>query len=502
MSDWSKRFLERKHIGNTALQYQRMIQVEVAKLFFKGNFVEQINSVPRKFAPHREDSIRCCTFKEHEILKNRVMSSLGFIMNDTVDNWTTLSEYAKKALDRKEIEEPIFGIMDIACEHCVKKNFLVTDACAGCLGKPCLNGCPVGAITITKNAKAKINEHECISCGKCVIACPWNAIIKVSIPCEESCPVKAIHRNKQGKQVIDYSKCVYCGNCINACMFLAPVQKSQIIDVLKNFHNKEKKIVALIAPSLYSQFPKANLNQIVESLKKLGFDKVVEVAIGAEETTKHEAQEFLEVKDFMTTSCCWSFFEMIHKHIPCLKDKISKTPTPMHITGELVREKIPNSINVFISPCMSKRQESLYDDYIDYVLTFEELAALLVARDIDPNKMPKKGVPDLLFGEAHQEGRGFPITGGVVGAISSLIGDKKEIRLVKFEGLSRSVRNELYQFCEGKRDENLIEIMACRGGCIAGPNVINKKISKSKRDIKKLKQNSKSIQNINEKDEN
>ncbi|KAJ6240962.1 hydrogenase-related [Anaeramoeba flamelloides] len=272
-----------------------------------------------------------------------------------------------------------------------------------------------------------------------------------------------------------------------------PVQKSQIIDVLKSFNHREKKVVALIAPALLSQFPKATLSQIVGALKKLGFDKVVEVSIGAERTAINESKEFLEVQDFMTTSCCWSFYELIHKHIPCLKDNVSKTPTPMHYTGQLVREKIPNSITVFISPCISKRQESLSDKYIDYVLTFEELAALFVAIDVDPEKIPKKSEIDLLFGEAHSEGRVFPITGGVSQTVADFVGDKKEIKIAKFDGVGQPIQKELLEFCQGKRLENLIEVMACKGGCIAGPNVINKKTGSSKVLIKKVLKKSKSL---------
>ena len=58
------------------------------------------------------------------------------------------------------------------------------------------------------NNQAHIEPIQCINCGKCMKVCPFHAIIYVPVPCEEACPVGAIYKYERGKENIDYSKCI------------------------------------------------------------------------------------------------------------------------------------------------------------------------------------------------------------------------------------------------------------------------------------------------------
>jgi len=48
------------------------------------------------------------------------------------------------------------------------------EICTGC--SICINECPVGAIQLTDDAVAEIDEAECIRCGRCHDVCPQEAV--------------------------------------------------------------------------------------------------------------------------------------------------------------------------------------------------------------------------------------------------------------------------------------------------------------------------------------
>ena len=54
-----------------------------------------------------------------------------------------------------------------------------------------------------------------------------------------------------------------------------------------------KKVIAMVAPSVLAQFGKP-IEQVYGSLKAMGFHDIVEVAYGAEETIRREAEELKE----------------------------------------------------------------------------------------------------------------------------------------------------------------------------------------------------------------
>lgn len=91
---------------------------------------------------------------------------------------------------------------------------------------------------------------------------------------------------------IDLDKCVSCGMCVAVCPFGAITDTSKISDVAEALRVKEQPMVAIVAPSLPGQFgPKATPGHIKTAILKLGFDGVVEAALGADVVAKQEAEE-------------------------------------------------------------------------------------------------------------------------------------------------------------------------------------------------------------------
>ncbi|GHU25316.1 hypothetical protein FACS1894172_13240 [Spirochaetia bacterium] len=473
---------------NNAMLIKHQLLVSIIKLQLEDKLEAEIDRVPWYMTKGADyEPVRCCVYHDRSILKSRIMAQLGFSIEDYADDGSSLAPYVRKALDRKEIEEPILMVLDDACNACIKTQYLVTNACQGCVARPCMMNCPKKAISIIKN-HAEIDKDICINCSICLQNCPYHAIIRIPVPCEESCPVGAIAKDSNNKERVDFDKCIFCGNCIRLCPFGAMMDRSEIVDVL-NAKKSGKKLSALIAPAIAGQF-KAPLEKLIGALKQAGFDAVYEVALGADITARKEAEEFTERMEkghgFMTTSCCPSYIEMVKKHLPELKPHVSDTRTPMHYTAELAQKDHPDYLRVFIGPCLAKRKEGIDDPLIDYVLTAEEINAFFTVLNIDVSKSAEDAAS---LGKAKKPGRSFPWSGGVAGAVKENLKDVAQFQPVSVNGFTKEGLKTLKDWADGKNTGTILEVMACKGGCIAGPMVVaNPTVALNQ--VKKLAENS------------
>lgn len=454
---------------NNASLMRTKILIKIAESFLADQF-DDADRIPLDLRPKEQQPSRCCIYKDRAVLKYRCMASLGHCPNDETDELKSLKEYGKEALERKELGKSKLSVIDIACSACVKSQYVITNACRGCFAQPCRLNCPKDAITMV-NGRAQIDEAKCVNCGKCHEVCPYHSIIKVPVPCEEACPVDAIKKDEFGVEHIDAEKCISCGKCLASCPFGAIVERSQIVDVLREMHNTDKKVVAMLAPAVVGQFP-GDINNLVGALKKAGFDEVVEVAIGADITTKKEAEEFIERQEagakLMTTSCCPAYYRAAKVHLTELQPFVSHTKTPMYYTAELVKQEDPNCVAVFVGPCLAKRVEAEYDPNVDYVLTFEEVGAILVAAGINVDECESEAFAK----SSCSQGRQFPLSGGVAGAVASLVEGKADYRPEKIDGLTKENIKLMKRYATKGCENNMLEVMCCEGGCISGPGCI------------------------------
>jgi len=77
-------------------------------------------------------------------------------------------------------------------------------------------------------------------------------------------------------------------------------------------------VFGLIAPAIVGQFGvKVKPAQVIRALEQIGFTQVYEVALGADIVAIEETREFVNRSktepDFMTTSCCPAFVDMVEK---------------------------------------------------------------------------------------------------------------------------------------------------------------------------------------------
>ena len=458
-------------LENRATYIRRELQAKVLKLLFAGTLESDIDDLPRQLYPRKREAIRCCIYKDRAITGYRLMAILGISIEGESEDPRPLHEYARRALERENVSEPVLTVIDEGCSACVQNNYFVTDACRGCVARPCAVNCPREAISF-QGDRAHIDPAACVNCGRCQGVCPYNAIVYQPVPCEEGCPVGAIKKDERGREYIDYSLCIFCGRCTRACPFGAIMERSQIVDVGKHLQ-AGRQVVAMIAPSIVGQFP-GTLSQTVAGMRQVGFDVVLEVASGADETARREAVEFVERLEqgdaMMGTSCCPAYTEAVRKHAPDFQKYVSHTRTPMSYTAETAAQNYPEAIKVFIGPCIAKKFEGIHDGNVDYVLTYEELGAFFMARGIDTAAVEES---DFDVTTATKYGRGFPVSCGVTEAVQHYIGEKMAVKPVLIDGLQKKGLNQLRAFGKGKAPGNLIEVMSCEGGCICGPGVVS-----------------------------
>lgn len=431
-----------------------LVNRECASRFFNGELDKEINmekEIAEAIIPGPKASFRCCIYKERHIIEDRVRLVLEPTEGDRVIN-----------------------VLDSACDECPIDRFVVSDSCRGCLGHKCQENCPRHAISIV-NHRAYINQEMCIECGRCKQVCPFGAISEVMRPCMRACSVNAVKMDENRKAMIDHDKCISCGACVQQCPFGAIVDKSFVMNVLNllrdSWNNTSYHVYAVVAPAVASQYTGIKVGQVFAGIKELGFYDVVEAAIAGDMVSVEEAKEFVETieeKKWKTTSCCPAFVEYVRKNHPEYMDHVSTVVSPMIAMARAIRAKDRKARIVFIGPCTAKKVEIKQDDVkgaVDYVLTFEELRAILDARGLELAELP-----EITAGEPSSYGRIFARTGGVaesVRRVAKLEGIETEINPIRCSGIEECIKTmKLASF--GRLEENLIEGMACKGGCTNG----------------------------------
>ena len=127
---------------NNATIIKRELLTKVANLVWTGRLVEDIDRIPAIIRPKGGESYRCCVYKDRAMAKYKLIALMGFNAQDEDADFIPLSRYAKKALLREEVSSVPLTVVSEACSACVKVNYVVTNMCRGCVGRPCMVNCP------------------------------------------------------------------------------------------------------------------------------------------------------------------------------------------------------------------------------------------------------------------------------------------------------------------------------------------------------------------------
>ena len=441
---------------DTKVQYLKYkVLREVAKRAWDGLTPEEVLEIPKAIVPGKVPTMRCCVYKERAILGERV----------------------KLAMGGNKQNPNIIEVIDIACDECPAAGYEVTGSCRGCLANRCEDVCKRKAISFDHNHVAHIDKTKCVECGQCAKVCPFGAIVNRKRPCQNACKIKAIDIRDDGAAQINDEKCIQCGACVYQCPFGAISDKSFIMDVIdilnKSEGNKAYKVYAIVAPAFSSQFSHAKVGQAITGMKQLGFHTVIEAALGADIVAMSESKELVEAveeRGAMTSSCCPAFVRYIKTAFPELEPFVSHNLSPMAALAKYIKSTDPTSKVVFIGPCTAKKAERQLDtvkEYVDAVMTFEELQALFDSKDMEIAELPED-----VLDNASYFGRIFARSGGLSEAVAQALKEQNidfEAKPVVCSGIEEC-RMALLKLSKNPKilGGNFIEGMACLGGCING----------------------------------
>ncbi len=425
---------------------------EVCKSYWDGTLEEDKQKIALKISPGPNPEYRESIEREREIVEERIKLALG---------------------GNKENPNMI-EVIKSACDQCPFGGMYVTDICRGCIAHRCAQACRIGAISFGADHRCKIDKTKCVNCGMCAKACQYGAIVNRQRPCEQACKIKAVN-HLDGYASIDEEKCVRCGQCSAACPFGAIMDKSYItkcIDILKDsLSGKNSNVYLILAPSVKTQTRHETLGQVVTACKTIGFTNVTEAALGADIVALNEAKD-LEREGSCTSSCCPAFVMYVKKAFPTLAEKVSENYSPMAALAKHIKMKDPDAKTIFAGPCIAKKMEMFREDsskWVDCVITFEELQALIDSRGIDVKTLEETSLDQASF-----FGRIFARSGGLSDAVVQAMkenGSEFEVKAVKCSGLDQC-RTALTQMKTGRLPGNFLEGMACPGGCVGGPSAL------------------------------
>ena len=365
------------------------------------------------------------------------------------------------------------------------------------------------------------DPNKCILCGACVRACSefqGHAVLGFA-----NRGSKTLVQPMNGRP-LGQVDCVNCGQCAAVCPTGALTIKSDVEQVWKEITNPEKKVVVQMAPAtrvaigeMFGLEPGVNsIGKMNAALRKIGFDLIFDTNFGADLTIMEEATEFLSrLKSGenlpIFTSCCPAWIKYLETEHPDMLHHLSSCKSPMSMLSPVLKTLVPeyfgisrdNMVVVAIMPCTAKKYECKRPELTtngkpdtDYVLTTQELGRMIKEAGINFNALDTEA-PDSPFGEYTGAGTIFGASGGVAEAaartayefatseplndvdIKQMRGTSNRSRdieldlkgtklIIRVVSTLREAEKSLKEIKEGKAKFQMLEVMACPGGCING----------------------------------
>jgi NADH-quinone oxidoreductase subunit G len=422
---------------------------------------------------------------------------------------------------RKIAVELLLANHDMKCPTCPKSTSCQLQALARKLGITEVRFKPVHKAKPVDFSSPSIvrDPNRCVLCGDCTRVCSEIQGIGA---------IDFAFRGSDAQVLPSFGKdlatveCVNCGQCAAVCPTGALTPKSEVEGVWKALGDKQKKVVVQIAPAVRVALGEAfgmapgsfTAGQAVAALKAMGFAAVYDTSFSADLTVIEEATEFLNrvekgEKLPQFTSCCPAWVKYAEQYYPELLPNLSSCRSPQQMLGSLAKATLPAKLGVeakdlivvSVMPCTAKKFEAQRPEFakdgareVDFVLTTQELARMIEESGLRFKELAPESF-DLPMGFKTGAGVIFGASGGVTEAALRFAAEKltgqpgpAEIPLVRGEGGLRTAEivvagktlrlavvhglknaGELAKKVKaGEVHYDLIEVMACPGGCIGG----------------------------------
>ncbi len=364
------------------------------------------------------------------------------------------------------------------------------------------------------------DPNKCILCGDCVRAC------------EELQGIGALGFAFRGTDAmvmpafdkkLSQTDCVGCGQCRVYCPTGAISIHSNIDQVWDALADPEVRVIAQVAPAVRVAIgdsfglPKGKsvMGKTVNVLHRMGFDEVYDTAFSADLTVMEESAELLNRLETgrklpILTSCCPAWVKFVCDHYPEYKENLSTCRSPQGMLSAITKEwyrdpkrsQGKRTVMVSIMPCTAKKMEAKRPNSFtrgeqdtDYVITTTELIRMIKNSGIDFASLEPEA-SDVPFGLGSGGGILFGVTGGVTEAVLRRLipehnkaaleavaqcgvrGEEQikeftipyegqELRICVCSGLAKA-REVMERVKSGQAQYHLIEVMACRRGCVMG----------------------------------
>jgi len=270
----------------------------------------------------------------------------------------------------------------------------------------------------------------------------------------------------------------------------------------------------------------------VAALRQMGFDHVFDTSFAADLTIMEETTEFVNryvkgEKLPQFTSCCPAWVTYAESNCPDLLPNLSSCRSPQGMFGSLAKKYYSKQLGidpenlylVSVMPCTAKKAEAARPELatdgrpdVDKVITTVEFARMAKKMGLKFGELEPSSL-DMPFGFSSGGGVLFGSSGGVAEASLRYAAEKvtgkplldvnfrevrgveglkeatvklneRDVKIAVVSGLANA--KEMIKKLRNKEvDYDLIEVMACVGGCIGGggqpvPNNVEKRIKRSK----------------------
>jgi NADH-quinone oxidoreductase subunit G/NADP-reducing hydrogenase subunit HndD len=307
------------------------------------------------------------------------------------------------------------------------------------------------------------------------------------------------------------------------CPTGALIEHLQFPELDSHLHAPGKLVVAQYSPAVAVSVaemlgfkPGTDMSGVIRMvLLRYGFDHVVETSLGAdvmimEQGAVLRSRERAGSSYPLITSSCPAWVQYVEQYHPDLIPALSPLKSPQQITGCLIKKWLPGIIHpdekeivsVVISSCTAAKSEARRVELthagmpvIDYVITTRELARLIRLSGLDLDHLTEIS-PEGSLQVSGSAGNLTGVAGGEVEATCrtlyrQLAGEdihpsklhrfrvnkpyremavkagKREIRIASVSGLSNAVE-VIKEIRSGCRSIDILEVMACPGGCANG----------------------------------